>query len=60
VLRRDFENGIVLLNTTPGRVSIELERPYARLRGTQDPVTNDGARASSVTIDGHDGIVLVR
>jgi hypothetical protein len=60
VLRRDFENGIVLLNTTPGPVSIELERPYSRLQGTQDPVTNDGARASSVTIDGHDGIVLVR
>jgi hypothetical protein len=38
VFRRDFENGIVLLNGTPERQTIPLGRGFARIVGTQAPM----------------------
>lgn len=43
VYRRDFQNGCVLVNTsldTP--MDVKMERPFRRILGTTDPVTNDG------------------
>jgi hypothetical protein len=60
VYRRDFEHGIVLINTSAKSVTIPLERTYTKLKGTQDPVTNDGAQVNSVTIAPQDAIVLLR
>ena len=60
VFRRDFDNGIALLNSTDAPVEIRLESSYQKLRGTQDPVTNDGSRVDTVTVPAQDGIVLVR
>jgi hypothetical protein len=60
VYRRDFEHGIVLINTSAQYVTIPLERTYTKLKGTQDPVTNDGAQVNSVTIAPQDAIVLLR
>ena len=60
VYRRDFEHGIVLINTSAQSVTIPLERTYTKLKGTQDPVTNDGAQVDSVTIAPQDAIVLLR
>ena len=60
VYRRDFEHGIVLINTSAQSVTIPLERRYTKLKGTQDPVTNDGAQVNSVTIAPQDAIVLLR
>ncbi|MDQ1476128.1 MAG: hypothetical protein QOI01_215 [Mycobacterium sp.] len=58
--RRDFDNGIVIVNTSPARVTIPLERTYTKLKGTQDPAINDGAQVNAVTIGSHDAIVLLR
>jgi Hypothetical glycosyl hydrolase family 15 len=60
VYRRDFEHGIVLINTSAQSVTIPLERTYTKLKGTQDPLTNDGAQVDSVTIMPQDAIVLLR
>ncbi|MEP9415046.1 putative glycoside hydrolase [Gordonia sp. VNQ95] len=60
VYRRDFDHGIVLVNTTDEPVSIDLERPYRHLKGTQDPVVNNGRSVQRVAIGARDGVVLVR
>lgn len=60
VYRRDFQNGIVLVNTTDAQVTIPLEGTYVKLKGTQDPIVNDGSRVTSVTVAAHDAIVLMR
>ena len=60
VYRRDFENGIALLNTSDTPREITLERPFQRLRGAQDPETNDGMRVERVTIPPRDGLILLR
>jgi hypothetical protein len=43
VYRRDFQNGIVLVNpSTEAWVTVPLERDYKRILGVADPVVNDG------------------
>lgn len=60
VFRRDFDNGIVLVNAGDAPQTITLERNYRRLRGTQDPNTNNGEETTAVTLAPKDGIVLLR
>lgn len=61
VWRRDFENGIVLVNPKGNGVqTVELGGTFRKLSGTQDPVTNDGAIVSSVALAERDGILLSR
>lgn len=57
--RRDFEHGLVLHNDGDVPRQIDLGRAYQRLRGVQDPVTNDGRVATTVTVPAHDGVILV-
>ena len=59
VVRRDFEHGIVLNNSTTEPVTVDLQGTFRRLRGTQDPRTNDGSSVTSVTIPGRDGLILL-
>ena len=60
VWRRDFEHGIALVNPTKQAVAVTLDRGFCRLKGKQDPVTNDGNPATSVLLQARDGIVLRR
>lgn len=60
LFRRDFEHGIVLHNQSTEPYTINLARPYQRLSGSQDPVTNNGRVVQTVTIAGRDGLVLLR
>jgi hypothetical protein len=60
VWRRDFQNGVVLVNPTSSARTVKLERGLARLAGRQDPANNDGAAVSRVTLAPKDGIVLRR
>lgn len=57
--RRDFTAGVVLHNGSDRAQTVELGAGYRRLRGSQDPVTNDGAPAGTVTVPARDGLVLV-
>lgn len=59
VWRRDFENGIVLNNSTSAPQTVVLGRPYRRLSGTQAPEVNNGATVTSVTIPAGDGLFLL-
>ena len=61
VYRRDFENGIALVNPKGnGTVTVTLEADFKRLVGTQDPVTNNGQTVRTVTLKDRDGLVLLR
>ena len=61
VWRRDFDNGIVLVNPKGnGSQTVTLEGPYIKIKGTQDPQTNDGKTVTSVTLKDRDGIILLR
>ncbi len=60
LFRRDFEHGIVLHNLGTQPRKVNLARPYRRLNGTQDPVTNNGQVVHAVTIAGRDGLILLR
>ena len=61
VYRRDFENGIALVNPRGnGTQTVQLETAYHRISGTQDPVTNNGQTVQTVTLNDRDGIILLR
>lgn len=60
VFRRDFENGIVLVNPTGQSRSVEVESGFRRFQGKQDPKTNNGEPVGTVNLPPRDGIVLIR
>jgi hypothetical protein len=61
VWRRDFENGIALVNPKGnGPQTVTLETAFVKLKGTQDPVTNNGQSVTTVTLKERDGIILLR
>jgi len=60
VFRRNFENGIVIVNATPDTQTVDLEGKFYRIKGTgQDPV-NNGAEVREVTLPPFDAAILVR
>ncbi len=60
IWQRDFSNGIALVNSTAGTKTIELGGDYEKIRGTQDPEVNDGSIISETSIDGYDGLILLK
>jgi len=60
VWRRDFQNGVVLVNPTTAAKIVKLELGLRRLAGNQDPVVNSGAAVVEVTLQPKDGVVLRR
>jgi len=61
VWRRDFDNGIVLVNPKGnGPKTVTLENGFVKLKGTQDPATNNGQTVTTVTLKDRDGVILLR
>jgi hypothetical protein len=61
VYRRDFQNGIALVNPKGnGKQTVTLETSYRKLSGKQDPSINNGETVTSVTLNDRDGIILLR
>jgi hypothetical protein len=61
VYRRDFENGIVLVNPKGnGPVEVTLEEDFRRLSGKQAPTVNNGALTRKIVLQDRDGIILKR
>jgi hypothetical protein len=61
VWRRDFDNGIVLVNPKGnGPQTVTLESSYIKIKGAQDPATNNGQTVTTVTLKDRDGIILLR
>ena len=60
VWRRDFQNGIVLVNPTTTSRTVDVGLGVRRLAGTQDAAVNDGSSVLQITLGPKDGIVLRR
>jgi len=58
VYRRDFQNGIVLVNPSTEIMTVALERDYRKILGTRDPV-NDGSTVTQVTVSPSDALFLI-
>jgi hypothetical protein len=59
VYRRDFQNGIVLVNPSATSQTAPLERQFRKITGTVDPVTNSGQIVSQVTLAPSDALFLI-
>jgi hypothetical protein len=61
VFRRDFENGIALVNPKGnGAQTVVLEADFKRISGSQAPKVNNGATVHTVTLPDRDGLLLLR
>lgn len=61
VFRRDFQNGIALVNPKGnGQKTVTLDGEYVLIKGTQAPTVNTGAKVKQVTLKDRDGIILMR
>lgn len=61
VYRRDFENGIALVNPKGnGPAEVVLEEDFKRIAGKQAPAVNNGQVTRKVQLKDRDGIILLR
>lgn len=60
VWRRDYTNGIVLVNATGVAQEIDLGGDYEKIIGKQDSGVNNGAIVNKVRLPARDGLVLRR
>lgn len=59
VWRRNFQRGIVIVNSSSSSKRIVLEDGFEKILGTQDVETNNGKVVGAVTLESNDGIVLL-
>lgn len=60
VWRRDFQDGVALVNSSSDTKTVNLGGELEKLQGTQDPSTNDGSVVTTVTIPPNDGLLLMK
>jgi len=60
VWRRDFKNGLVLVNSSGKEQYVDLGGEYEKLNGDQDPSVNDGSFISDLDLAPQDGVILLR
>ncbi|MBI5731816.1 MAG: VCBS repeat-containing protein [Candidatus Magasanikbacteria bacterium] len=58
--RRDFKQGLVLVNSGDQPESLDLNAEFEKIKGRQDPVANDGLIVSAITVEPQDGLILLR
>jgi hypothetical protein len=59
VYRRDFQNGVVLVNPSNQVMTVPLARDYRKILGSRDPATNDGSTVTQVTVNPSDALFLI-
>jgi len=60
VYRRLFERGMVLVNPGEYPKTVRIEPGYKKIKGGQDPVTNNGGVVTTLTLKGKDGVILLK
>lgn len=60
VWRREYENGIALVNATAETKDVNLGGEYEKIIGTQDRAVNDGSIVNQVSLQAKDGLVMLR
>ncbi len=59
IYRRDFTNGIVLVNPGASAQTVVLERPFRRILGSVDPSVNDGLESATIQVPAMDARFLI-
>jgi hypothetical protein len=59
VYRRDFQNGIVLVNPANATMNVPLGRTFQKIRGLFDPVVNNGAFITTAGVPPSDALFLI-
>ncbi len=59
VYRRDFDDGVALVNASQITQTVSLGKTYQKIYGSQDPSINNGNLINTVTLPPHDGIIVV-
>ena len=57
---RDYEQALVLLNSSNNTLNYELDGEYEKIKGQQDRQTNSGEIVNNVTLSAQDGLILLR
>ena len=57
--RRDFQNGVVLVNPSDLSLSAPMGASDRRIRGVVDPVVNDGSTVATATVGASDALFLI-
>ncbi len=57
---REYERGVVVVNSDQVARQINLPGTFEKLRGVQDPMANDGSLVKSLNVPAQDGLVLLR
>jgi hypothetical protein len=57
--RRDFQNGIVLVNPSSLPLNTPLGATFRKITGVTDPVTNNGAPVSQASVPANDALFLI-
>lgn len=60
IFRRDFDNGVVVVNATPNGQTVNLGETLLRIQGTGQDGINNGASVISVYLPPYDAAILVR
>jgi|WetSurMetagenome_2_1015567.scaffolds.fasta_scaffold16803_3 hypothetical protein len=60
VWRRDYANGLTIVNATAQSQEVDLGGEYEKITGQQDPAVNDGSIMSKVTLGARDGLVMLK
>ncbi len=60
VWRRDFQNGVALVNPSNEQKKVDLQGDFETLFGTQDRTVNSGRIVDAVTIGAQDGLVVLK
>ena len=59
VWQRNFEKGIVVVNSTDEYKKIRLDKKYKKLNGTQVSYINDGKETDTIYLEPQDAIILL-
>ncbi|MFA5061991.1 MAG: putative glycoside hydrolase [Patescibacteria group bacterium] len=60
VWRRDYTNGVAIVNVTTKSQTVDLGGEYEKITGKQDPAVNDGSITNAVTLGAKDGLVMLK
>ncbi len=60
IWRREYANGIALVNPTVQPQDVDLGGEYEKIKGVQDSIVNDGSIVNQVNLKAKDGLVMLR
>ena len=60
VWKREFANGVAIVNATSNSQDIDLGGEFEAIRGKQDPLHNNGRIVESIKLASNDGKILLR